>query len=296
MKYLIATLGILAFANDQLLLNDPNIIFDSDEGSISTISKTKAISKYTKIKKYCAAVNNKLSNIEIRKTDCENTVFLNVRDSFLGYPLVWFKSGLEKLKSENEVVLISCGFYGNEETTVKFCFDIIEHLKKNQYDDKFFVVTPIVNPDSFLKPSTKRTNQRTVDLLRNYPHDNWQEAINHWTKEYEKELLFNPGARPRSEKETVFLTNLIKRYRPMKVIAVTYKQKYKKSDYTENTLTKKLGNEIDMDLVLGPNFPGSLGKWTDTEGIVSYNLFLEGDEADETEENKKVISTLLRLI
>ena len=65
---------------------------------------------------------------------------------------MWFEFGDEK-QNNNNTTLIMCGVHGDEITPVKFCFDVLEDLRKNPKTvaNNHIIIAPLVSPDSFFK-------------------------------------------------------------------------------------------------------------------------------------------------
>ena len=57
----------------------------------------------------------------------------------------------EEVKANTTIVM--CGVHGDEITPVKFCYDLMRYLDKNQdlLSGNRIIVAPLVTPDSFLK-------------------------------------------------------------------------------------------------------------------------------------------------
>jgi murein peptide amidase A len=72
-------------------------------------------------------------------------------------------------------------------------------------EGKRLVVVPVLNPDGLARNS--RANARGVDLNRNFPSRNWRPSPRH-------------GNRPASEVETRILLQLIREYRPSRILSI----------------------------------------------------------------------------
>ncbi|MFY7993201.1 MAG: M14 family zinc carboxypeptidase [Bacteriovoracaceae bacterium] len=238
---------------------------------------------------YCAQLEDKFKLYNWGKPLCENYEWNHVRNSAKKTPLIWTIFGNEKSQAAKEnTTLILCGVHGDEITPVKFCFDLLEELKKPEYkfDDKLIVIAPLVTPDSFLITRPSRTNSAGVDVNRNFPTKDWHaDAHRLWKKSYRRDKRKNPGPRAASEQETIFQMNLILRYKPHKVITVH--APLTMIDYDGPTLVAEK-NETAKDVLLKmsekaenykvanyPVFPGSLGNWAGREqNIPTYTIEL----------------------
>ena len=191
-------------------------------------------------------------------------------------------------KREKNTTLVLCGVHGDEITPIKFCFDILHHLQKNShlYKDTLIAVAPIVNPDSFFRRKPTRVNARGVDINRNFPTRDWQRlAQKIWRDRYRSDKRRNPGKKPLSEPEVLFQMNLIRRYRPNRIISVHAPLTL--LDYDGPTTTNAKNRLlIQMSKYAKgykvknfPFFPGSLGNWAGHErNIPTYTLELPSSD------------------
>ncbi len=252
-----------------------------------------------KLKKYCKKIQKKFGHYGWGYSKCQYTQWHHVRNSFLGTPLIWIVYGSEKehkIKPKDTTLLL-CTVHGDEITPAKFCFDAINDLRnKNDFPkDKLVVIAPIVAPDSFLKKRPTRTNYRGVDVNRNFPTKDWnRDALRLWKKRYRSDKRRYPGPHSKSEAEVVFQMNLIKRYKPDKIISVHSpltmldydgpfdKQKaMEQSGFWANRLLIKMSKSASGYRIKNyPYFPGSLGNWAGKErNIPTYTLELPSSDA-----------------
>jgi murein peptide amidase A len=250
------------------------------------------------VKKFCNELEQKFVEYKWGPVQCEDFEWNNVRKSAQGTPLIWTTFGVENSPAaKRNTTLVLCGVHGDEITPVKFCWDLIRELKKNIYkfDDKMVVIAPLVTPDSFFKDKPTRTNGAGVDVNRNFPTRDWlADAHKKWKHNYGKDKRKYPGPRAASEQETIFQMNLIKRYRPNKVITVhapltlldydgpslkAVEGKSAKS-LLEQMSKKSFGYKVSNY----PIFPGSLGNWAGKENhIATYTLELPNTNPLETD-------------
>ncbi len=250
------------------------------------------------IKIFCSGVDAKFKDYKWGLSNCEKVNWNHVRNSDLGTPLVWTVFGNENdAAAKDNVSIIMCGVHGDEITPVKFCWDLINELKKDShsYQDKIVVVVPLVAPDSFFKVRPTRTNGRGVDVNRNFPTLDWKKyALKRWKHSLKSDKRKFPGAKSGSEQETVFQMNLVKRYKPNKVISVhapltlldydgpSLKAVSGKSaqDLLNQMSNKAAGYKVSSY----PIFPGSLGNWAGKEQhIPTYTLELPNSNPRETD-------------
>ena len=247
-----------------------------------------------KVAKFCKKVSKRFLHYGWGKSKCSRYPWNHVRNSVTGDPLIWVTYGNEELHREKpkNTTLILCGVHGDEITPVKFCYDIMKHVRTNQqaYKEKLIVIAPIVNPDSFFRRRPTRTNHRGIDINRNFPTRDWRRnALKMWKRRYRKDKRRYPGKRPLSEPEVIFQVNLIKRYKPNKIISVhapltiidydgpTKKGKnFKKASQLLVQMSRKASGYRIKNY---PFFPGSLGNWAGNErGIPTYTLELPSSD------------------
>jgi protein MpaA len=259
-------------------------------------AKTYSMTK--NVENFCQKLNQKFLEYKWGPVKCEDFEWLNVRKSAQGTPLIWTTFGSEASPgANNNTTLILCGVHGDEITPIKFCWDLIRELQKQNYsfNDKMVVVAPVVTPDSFLKSKPTRTNAAGVDVNRNFPTRDWKaDAHKKWKNNYRKDKRKFPGPHAASEQETIFQMNLIKRYKPNKVISVhspltllDYDGPSLKAEsgkpakaLLEEMSKKSSGYKVSSY----PIFPGSLGNWAGKENhIPTYTLELPNSNPAETD-------------
>jgi protein MpaA len=246
------------------------------------------------LKSFCDKLQGKFNDYHWGNHECDKYKWNHVRNSNLGTPLVWITFGEEKTPAAENTTLILCGVHGDEITPVKFCWDLMKELQEHHtFKDKLVIVAPLVAPDSFFVSRPTRTNGRGVDVNRNFPTADWHAQAHKRWKQIKDKRKF-PGHRPASEQETVFQMNLIKRYKPNKVISVHAPLTL--LDYDGPLLTSEDGKpakallEQMSEKSAGykisnyPIFPGSLGNWAGKDHhIATYTLELPNTNAQETD-------------
>lgn len=250
----------------------------------------------TDIAKFCKNLSNKFQDYKWGEPNCEDYQWINVRKSGKGTPLIWSVFGEEHSPAAQNTTLVLCGVHGDEITPVKFCWDLLKELKNNHtFTDKVVVVAPLVTPDSFFVPRPTRTNGAGVDVNRNFPTVDWKaEAHKKWKGQYRKDRRKFPGHHAASEQETIFQMNLIKRYKPNKVISVhapltllDYDGPSLKAEdgKTAKELLEQMSQKSSGYKVSNyPIFPGSLGNWAGKENhIPTYTLELPNSNPQETD-------------
>jgi protein MpaA len=248
------------------------------------------------VKKFCSELDKKFAEYKWGEAYCEYFQWNNIRKTSVGTPLIWTTFGEENSAAAQNTTLILCGVHGDEITPVKFCWDLMRELKSNHsFSDKFVVVAPVVSPDSFLKPRPTRTNAAGVDVNRNFPTADWKaEAHKRWKTHYHKDKRKFPGPMAASEQETIFQMNLIKRYKPNKVISVHApltlldydgpSLKAEEGKFAKTLLEQMSQKSAGYKISNYPVFPGSLGNWAGKEALIpTYTLELPNANALETD-------------
>ncbi|MCK5072978.1 MAG: DUF2817 domain-containing protein [Bacteriovoracaceae bacterium] len=251
-------------------------------------------SHHRKVVEYCAKIDRKFHFWGWKPSNCLNHEWIHVRYSNLGDPLMWtvFGQEYEYRKIKKNCTMIFCGVHGDEITTHKFCFDLINSLDdmpESYFYNKFVVVVPIVNPDGFFRRRPTRTNHRGVDINRNFPTKDWNKsALRLWRGRYRKDKRRFPGNKAMSEPETLFHVNIIKRYRPDKIISLHAPLNLLDYDGPMDMMGKSIVGNMANNLLIRmsvksknyritdyPFFPGSLGNWAGNERkIPTYTLEL----------------------
>ena len=217
--------------------------------------------------------------------------------------MVWGHGHSRQASAFEDVTLIMCGVHGDEITPVKFCYDILQHFKKESlknaeeqmlYKGKSVVLVPLANPDSFFKKYPTRTNANGVDINRNFPTQDWNEkALQLWKSQYRKDKRRYPGPRAGSEPETDFQVMLIRFFKPHKIISIhapltMLDYDGPESYHTGGTLGSQ-ANELliqmsksanDYRIKNYPFFPGSLGNYAGNErNIPTFTFELPSSDA-----------------
>ncbi len=249
------------------------------------------------LRSWCEETEQEFKRYGWGKSRCEEFTWHHVRNSHQGRALPWMVFGSEENLEKKNVTLIMCGVHGDEITPIKFCYDILYDLKDYHWDltERLIVVAPIVSPDSFFKSRPTRTNANGVDVNRNFPTKDWSaDALRLWRQRHGSDKRRYPGKKALSEPEVVFQVNLIKRYRPSKIISVH--SPLMMLDYDGPEL-QHADSVSAKDLLLSmsekasgykvsnyPHFPGSLGNWAGKElGIPTYTLELPNSDPHQSQ-------------
>lgn len=112
------------------------------------------------------------------------------------------------------------------------------------------VLVPILNPDGYA--ADRRTNDRGVDLNRNFPSDNFEASAGH-------------GLEPLSEPESRALHQLISTLSPARVISMHQPFGVMDFDGPAEDLAYRMAAVCDLPVERVGSRPGSLGSWVGLE-------------------------------
>lgn len=278
-----------------------NLDMEPEVEDAPDLAKTTEQEKEKKLSDYCQKVDKDFLSKGWGKSSCSNFNWRFVRSSVSGDPLIWTTFG-NYVEGKNDVTLIMCGVHGDEITPVKFCFDILNHIEtlkssnklSELLNNKYLIIAPVVNPDSFFKARPTRTNANGVDINRNFPTEDYQKlAYKMWKERYKKDPRRFPGKMANSEPEVLFQVNLIKRYSPKKIISVhaplTMLDYDGPADQHTGGFIGTRANQLLIQMsekAKGyriknyPFFPGSLGNYAGNErNIPTYTLELPSSDA-----------------
>jgi protein MpaA len=118
-------------------------------------------------------------------------------------------------------VLVLGGIHADEVASVSLVFDWIERSQREANPRVHWRMTPLVNPDGFLRSPPTRVNARGVDLNRNFATDDWHaRARTYWVGKTRRDPRRYPGPRPLSEPEAQWVHHQIERFAPDLIVAV----------------------------------------------------------------------------
>ncbi len=174
-------------------------------------------------------------------------------------------------------VLVLGGFHGDEPKSVFVARRWIDLLRteRDPVDDARWVVVPLVNPDGYAK--RQRRNARRVDINRNFPTKNWMPTSPR-TRMY-------GGPTPASEPETQAVMNVVRRFRPMRIVtihSIGLDRHCNNYDGPGRTLALNMRryNHYPVTASIGYPTPGSFGAWAGGErNIATVTLELPSHHA-----------------
>lgn len=206
------------------------------------------------------------------KTVCQKVVQLEGCVSQEGTPIYHYdKAGSDKNPKR---ILAKALIHGDEGLSGNVARAWMLRLEKIDPRNSWRVI-PVTNPDGWKKKT--RTNNRGVDLNRNFPTRNWtEEAIAYWEKKMKSDPRRYPGPEAASEIETKCLMKHFDEFKPDFIISVHIPlgvldfdgPKVKDPPKFKPLPWQSLGN-----------FPGSLGRymWGDKK-VPVLTIELKGNE------------------
>ena len=155
-------------------------------------------------------------------------------------------------------VLVLGGIHGDELASVSLVFDWIERSRREGNPHVHWRMTPLVNPDGFLRSPPTRVNARGVDLNRNFATDDWHaRAQSYWVGKTRRDPRRFPGPRPLSEPEAQWVHRQIASFAPDLIVAVH--APYGVLDFDGPPPPPSRLGSLILDQV--GVFPGSLGNY-----------------------------------
>lgn len=155
-------------------------------------------------------------------------------------------------------ILLLGGIHGDEYSSVSVVFKWLAMLDRNHSGLFHWRVVPLLNPDGLLRGKSQRTNDRGVDLNRNFPSLNWQEETkDYWIRRTGSNPRRFPGPAPLSEPESSWFYQEIGRFRPDVIVSVHAPSHVVDYDGPKDP-PAKLG-PLYLDLM--GTYPGSLGRF-----------------------------------
>ncbi len=168
----------------------------------------------------CLLISERLASV--RLPDC--------RDGGLRYSGAWSNLGTPILYKEYPPlpgrepqgrVLLFGGIHGDEYSSISIVFHWMRILNEHHSGRFHWLVVPLLNPDGLLRSRPTRTNERGIDLNRNFPSAQWrEEGYRRWVERTGKRPRYFPGHEPLSEPETRWLTAIIRGFQPDAIISV----------------------------------------------------------------------------
>lgn len=199
--------------------------------------------------------------------------------SALGAPLLYFPAE----HPSGDTGLILAGTHGDEAASIAVLSCAMRTLLPGQRHQHLVLC---VNPDGC--QLGLRANANGVDLNRNFPTNNWQEAntVYRWNSATtERDVQLSTGTHPGSEPETQALCALIERLDPAWVVTF-----HEPLACVDDPGCSSLGGWLSQTFALpqvehiGYATPGSFGSWCAERELPCITLELPAISADEASE------------
>ncbi|MCB9061050.1 MAG: DUF2817 domain-containing protein [Halobacteriovoraceae bacterium] len=158
-------------------------------------------------------------------------------------------------KKADKYIYLIAGTHGDEVEGVYVLSKLFDWLKEEDTKIQYaLVVIPVLNVDGYRAGT--RVNSHMIDLNRNLPSKQW-------SADY-KEDKYNPGKKPLSEPENIFLDKIFEKFPPKLIISFhSWKPVINfdgEIEHIANFLAKHNNYPIDKHLHNHPT-PGSLGQY-----------------------------------
>ena len=234
---------------------------------------------------WCVKTRDSIAALKWKIEPCETGVHWQVGGhSVEGRPLVFAEFG-DGVSPNTTLVLTLV--HGDEITPlflgIQLAHWMLEH--REQYAKAHVVIAPMVNPDGFYRRPRTRMNARGVDVNRNFATRDWPDhALKAWKVKFRSDPRRFPGSTSRSEPETIFQEELIRKFRPQKIMSVHSPLNHLDYDgptalslqtFPREYVRECLKLRKQLRAVSTGFFPGSLGNFAGQElGIPTLTLEL----------------------
>lgn len=172
------------------------------------------------LKNWCTEIGNSVTRLKWKVDPCAGIHWIEGGKSVKGRPLVYATFG--DPNAENTTLIFST-VHGDEITPLYIALQLAHWLQERQGQliKTRVVIAPLVNPDGFLHTPKTRVNENGVDLNRNLKTHDWEaKALPYWKTRYRGDPRRNPGLKARSEPETIFQEELIRKVKPQKILSI----------------------------------------------------------------------------
>jgi len=296
--------GVITFASDAFTSRE-SVHADvlppvSAKGSPGPVSEKNTISSW------CHDVQNSINGFKWKIDACKDLDWKMAGTSVEGRPLVYAEFGKEDAPN---VTLIFTAVHGDEITPMYLGIQLAHWVKDHEKElgNTRVVIAPLVNPDGFFHKPRRRTNANGVDVNRNFATKDWSaSALRSWKIKFRSDPRRYPGIEPRSEPETVFQEDLIRKIRPQKILSVHSPLNHLDYDgpsqlslnrFSENYVQECLKLRARMRAVTTGFFPGSLGNFAGQElGIPTLTLELPTADPRKADDYWKKFSEGIKLM
>lgn len=300
-------LGAAAFTAYALIARGP-LHADNSSASApqSSPSPAEKASTENAISNWCRDVQNSIRGFKWKIDACKGLDWKVGGSSVEGRPLVYAEFGKQ---DATNVTLIFTAVHGDEITPVYLGIQVAHWVKDHERElgDTKVVIAPLVNPDGFFHKPRRRTNANGVDVNRNFGTKDWSaSALRQWKIRFRSDPRRYPGIEARSEPETIFQEDLIKKVRPQKILSVHSPLNHLDYDgpsqlslnrFSKNYVQECLKLRASLRAVTTGFFPGSLGNFAGQElGIPTLTLELPTADPRKADDYWKKFSEGIKLM
>jgi protein MpaA len=168
----------------------------------------------------CQLLGGRLLSVGV-KTCLAAGLHASAGSSVDGQPILWRDYLPTSRRTTPRRVLLLGGIHGDELTAVSIVFQWMARLTQEKFQPFHWRVIPAANPDGLLRRPSTRVNAHGVDLNRNFPTEDWdQAALTYWQTKTKSDPRRYPGPSALSEPETQWLRDTIDQFRPDAIITV----------------------------------------------------------------------------
>lgn len=185
-------------------------------------------------------------------------------------------------------ILVLGLIHGDEPLAGEMTLEWADRLASLENNRSTWRIVPMLNPDGLLKKT--RMNSSGVDLNRNFPTRDWNEAaVEYWEKSGKKDPRRFPGNGPASEPETKCAIAHIKDFKPEFIIS--NHTPYKVLDFDGPKMPFPKYRDLPWK-ALG-NFPGSLGRYMWKDNLIPVLTVELGDQMVDAHALQDLIGTFV---
>jgi protein MpaA len=260
------------------------VLLFSSASSSAPSPNVSPVSDAQLISQWCKEVQKSVDGYKWKIDACTGLDWKIGARSVEGRPIVYSEFGKE---SSNNTTLIFSTVHGDEITPLYMGIQIVRWVKghESELKNSHIIIAPLLNPDGYFHVPKQRTNAQGVDVNRNFATRDWQAAaLRSWKMRFRSDPRRYPGNEPHSEPETLFQEELIKRYKPQKILSIHSPLNHLDYDGPSALSLNRFSQDyVHECLVLRKRlrarstgfFPGSLGNYAGQElGIPTLTLEL----------------------
>lgn len=257
-------------------------------------SQTPSPAASPDLTEWCTQVKSATTLLKWKVDPCQGIPWRVGGTSSDGRPLVYAEFGESKVR--NNTTLIFSAVHGDEITPLYVGIEVARWMKdhESQLANTHVVIAPMVNPDGFFRTPRTRMNAHGVDVNRNFLTKDWEtKALSSWKTKLHSDPRRFPGAQPRSEPETIFQEDLIKKFQPQKLLSIHAPLNHLDYDGPTIQSLSRFPREYvrecirlrkKLRAVSSGYFPGSLGNFAGNElGIPTITLELPSADANKAD-------------